>query len=285
MVKTNQKRSHVAFQNQTIDDRDETLPQWKALSKKVSQLKCKARNLVATGSVAKLAKTLYDSYHVNVKVMAHGTEETEAQPEAEPLQAQPQPPAQPTSGPGHPTLQVGPFQASSTSSTISPSVLQPAPVDQREYLRSLLHEELSRLAPSLMASSNQVSTPAIMPPQQFQPKASVNSAVCPQGTYPQPNFNMAPQVYNPAIEHHSFTGLQSHNSHQSRSSSSSHLTATSWASGLPTGMFTTANTPCTSSTFPTFNPSSQFNPNLSSQPQLSIPQFRWMPPPPSWLNV
>ena len=278
MVKTNKKRSHVGFQNQKVDDKDKTLPQWKALPKEVLQLKCQARNFVVTGSVATLAKRLSDSYHVNVAVMGPVAEETEAQPEAEPPQAQPQSPTQSASGPSHPASQVGSFQASSTSSTISLSVSQPAPVDQWECLQSLLCEELSRMAPSLMASSNQVSTPATMPPQQFQPEVPVNSAVGPQGTYSQPNFNMASLDYNPAMEHHSFTGLQSRNSHQNPSSSSNQLRATSWTSGLSTGMFPTADTPSTSSTFNQFNPSPRFNPNLSSQPQLWVPQFRWMPP-------
>ena len=96
-----------------------------------------------------------------------------------------------------------------------------------------------------MASSNQVNTRATMPPQQFQPEAAVNSAVGPQGTYTQPKFNMASQVYDPAIEHHLFIGLQSHSDHQSPSSSSNHLPATSCVSGLPTGMVPTANTPST----------------------------------------
>ena len=196
--------------------------------------------------------------------MAPGAEETEAQPEALPP-AQPQPPAQLPSGSSHPPSQAGPFQASGTSSTIPPSVPQPVPVDQQECLRSLLHEELSRLAPSLMASSNQVSAPATMPPQQFQQEVPVNSAIGPQGTYPQPNFSMASKEYNPVMEHHSFTGLQSRNSHQHLSSSSNQLPATPWASGLSTGMFPTTNTPSTSSTSP------QFNTNLSSQPQLSVP--------------
>ena len=80
------------------------------------------------------------------------------------------------------------------------------------------------------------------------------------------------------MEHISVNSLQSQNSHQQPSSSSNHLPDNPWASGLPTGMFPTANTPSTPSTFPQFNPSSQFNPNLPSQPQLSVPQFRWMPP-------
>ena len=130
-----------------------------------------------------------------------------------------------------------------------------------------------------MASLNQISTaPATMPPQQFQPEVPVNSAVGPQGTYSQLNFSMASQEYSPVMEHLSVTSLQSRNSHQHPSPSSNHLPATPWASGLPTGMFPTANTPSTSSTFPQFNPSPQFYPNLSSQPQLSVPQFRWMPP-------
>ena len=56
MVKINRKRSHVDFQNQAGEDKDKTLPQWKALPKEVLQLKCQARNLVVTGSVATLAK-------------------------------------------------------------------------------------------------------------------------------------------------------------------------------------------------------------------------------------
>ena len=196
-----------------------------------------------------------------------------------PPQALPQPPAQPASGRSHPPSQADPFQASSTSSTIPPSVPKPAPVDQHECLRSFLHEQLSRLALSLMASSNQVSAPATMPPQQFQPEVPVNSAVGLQGTYPQPNFNMASQEYNPTMEHLSFTSLQSCNSHQHPSSSSNQLPATSWDSGLSTGMFPTTNTPSTTFTFPQFNPSPQFNPNISSRPQLSVPLFRWMPPP------
>ena len=195
MVKTNKKSSHVGFQNQTVDEKDKTLPQWKALPKEV-QLKCQARNLVVTGFVATLAKRLYDSYHLNAAVMAPGAEETDAQPEAVPPQAQPQPLAQHASGPSHPPSQAGPFQASSTSSTNLPSVSQPATVDQWECLRSLLREELSRLAPSLMAFSNQVSALATMPPQQFQPEVPVNYAVGPQGTYPQPNFSMALQRWS-----------------------------------------------------------------------------------------
>ena len=93
MVKTNKKRSHAGFQSQTADYKDKILPQQKALPKEVLQLKCQARNFVVTGFVATLAKRLYDSYHLNVAVMAPGAEETEAQPEAEP-----QPPAQPASG-------------------------------------------------------------------------------------------------------------------------------------------------------------------------------------------
>ena len=69
-------------------------------------------------SVATLAKRLYDSYHINVAVMAPGGEEPETQPEAIPPQAKPQPPAQPASGPSHPPSQAGLFQASGTSSTI-----------------------------------------------------------------------------------------------------------------------------------------------------------------------
>ena len=279
MVKTNRKRSHVGFQNQAVEDKDKTLPQWKALPKEVLQLKCQARNLVVTGSVATLAKRLYNSYHINAAVMPPGAEEPDTQPEVVPPQAQPQPPTQPVSGPSHPPSQAGLFQASTTSSTIPPSVPQPAPVDQRDYLRSLLHEELSRLAPSLMASSNQVSTaPATMPPYQLQPEVPVNSTVGPQGTYSQPNFSIAAQEFNPAMEHISVTSLQSHNSHQHPSSSSNHLPANPWASGLPTSMFPTANTPSTPSTFSQFNPSPRFNPNLPSQPQLSVPQFRWMTP-------
>ena len=51
MVKTNRKKSHVGFQNQAVEDKDKTQPQWKALPKEVLQLKCQARNLVVTGSV------------------------------------------------------------------------------------------------------------------------------------------------------------------------------------------------------------------------------------------
>ena len=181
---------------------------------------------MVTGSVVTLAKRLYDSYHVNVAVMVPGAEKTDAQLEAVPLQAQPQPPAQPASGPSHPPSQAGPFQASSASSTIPPSVPQPATVDQQECLRSLLHEELSRLAPSLMAFSNQVSAPATMPPQHFQPEVPVNYAVGSQGTYPQSNFSMASHNTNPAMKHLSFTSLQSCNSHQHPASSGNQLPAT-----------------------------------------------------------
>ena len=82
------KQEEAACQfSQKVDDKDKTLPLLKVLPKEVLQLKCQARN-----------HGLYDSYYVNVGVIAPGAKETEAQPESEPPPPHAQPPNQPTCG-------------------------------------------------------------------------------------------------------------------------------------------------------------------------------------------
>ena len=61
--RTSRRKARVPLEaKDDVPDPNKTLPQWKALSKEALVLRCQALNLVATGGVPKLAKTLYIWY-------------------------------------------------------------------------------------------------------------------------------------------------------------------------------------------------------------------------------
>ena len=63
MGRTSRRKARVPPEAEDeVPDPNKTLPQWKALSKEALVLRCQALNLVATGGVPKLAKTLHNWY-------------------------------------------------------------------------------------------------------------------------------------------------------------------------------------------------------------------------------